>query len=294
MLEAILRAAGRRAVAAGNVGLPLVDAVARPTAPYDVLAVELSSFQLHWSSSLRPPRAARCSTSPTTTSTGTARFDAYAARQGADLAPAPGRRASATPTTRVARRAGRRVTRPAGRRFTLGAPRPGQLGVRRTACWSTARSPTTGEATELGDLADLTSRRPAQRRQRPRRRRAGPGLRRRRRGGRARAARPSSPEPHRNALVADASTASTTSTTARRPTRTRPRPRSPPTTPVVWIAGGLLKGADVDALVARGGRRLRRRRSCSAPTGPRSPRARATRPDVPVVDGRQRRDDWRR
>ena len=52
MLESILRAAGLRAVAAGNVGLPLTSAVlASPS--YDVLAVELSSFQLHWSSSLQ-------------------------------------------------------------------------------------------------------------------------------------------------------------------------------------------------------------------------------------------------
>jgi len=49
MLEAILRAAGLRTVAAGNVGLPLLQAVLDPD-PYDVLAVELSSFQLHWTS----------------------------------------------------------------------------------------------------------------------------------------------------------------------------------------------------------------------------------------------------
>jgi UDP-N-acetylmuramoylalanine--D-glutamate ligase len=51
MLEAILRADGQRAVAAGNVGLPLLEAVLHPQ-PYDVLAVELSSFQLHWSESI--------------------------------------------------------------------------------------------------------------------------------------------------------------------------------------------------------------------------------------------------
>jgi UDP-N-acetylmuramoylalanine--D-glutamate ligase len=52
MLESILRAAGFNAVACGNVGLPLITAVL--TEPhYDVLAVELSSFQLHWSSSLQ-------------------------------------------------------------------------------------------------------------------------------------------------------------------------------------------------------------------------------------------------
>ena len=51
MLERILRAGGLRAIAAGNVGTPLVEAVLHPD-PYDVLAVELSTFQLHWSASL--------------------------------------------------------------------------------------------------------------------------------------------------------------------------------------------------------------------------------------------------
>ena len=52
MVESILRGAGLNAVACGNVGLPLITAVqTRPR--YDVLAVELSSFQLHWSSSLQ-------------------------------------------------------------------------------------------------------------------------------------------------------------------------------------------------------------------------------------------------
>jgi UDP-N-acetylmuramoylalanine--D-glutamate ligase len=57
MLDAILRAAGLRSVAAGNVGLPLVEAVMDPT-PYDVLAVELSSFQLHYTDSMRAESAA--------------------------------------------------------------------------------------------------------------------------------------------------------------------------------------------------------------------------------------------
>lgn len=53
MVESILRAVGYRAVAAGNVGLPLIDVVLDPD-PYDVIAVELSSFQLHWSRELAP------------------------------------------------------------------------------------------------------------------------------------------------------------------------------------------------------------------------------------------------
>jgi UDP-N-acetylmuramoylalanine--D-glutamate ligase len=55
MLESILRAAGQDAVACGNVGYPVVTAVGEGR---DVLAVELSSFQLHWSPSVLP--AAGC------------------------------------------------------------------------------------------------------------------------------------------------------------------------------------------------------------------------------------------
>jgi UDP-N-acetylmuramoylalanine--D-glutamate ligase len=51
MLESMLRAGGLDAVACGNVGLPVVNAV---EAGHAVLAVELSSFQLHWSPSVRP------------------------------------------------------------------------------------------------------------------------------------------------------------------------------------------------------------------------------------------------
>ncbi len=52
MLASILRAAGHHAVAAGNVGLPVLEA-ALADPPYDVLALELSSFQLHWTSTMR-------------------------------------------------------------------------------------------------------------------------------------------------------------------------------------------------------------------------------------------------
>jgi UDP-N-acetylmuramoylalanine--D-glutamate ligase len=51
MLQSILTAAGLRAAAVGNVGLPIVEAVMDPE-PYDVLAVELSSFQLHYAHSM--------------------------------------------------------------------------------------------------------------------------------------------------------------------------------------------------------------------------------------------------
>jgi len=47
MLDAILRADGRNSAAVGNIGRPVIEALNDPTG-YDVLAVELSSFELHW------------------------------------------------------------------------------------------------------------------------------------------------------------------------------------------------------------------------------------------------------
>ena len=51
MLASMLSAAGLRTAAVGNIGRPVMETVLDPE-PYDVLAVELSSFQLHWSHSL--------------------------------------------------------------------------------------------------------------------------------------------------------------------------------------------------------------------------------------------------
>ena len=63
MVAAILQAAGLRAIAAGNVGTPIMEAVLDPT-PYDVIAVELSSFQLHWQRSLAPLASACLNLAP--------------------------------------------------------------------------------------------------------------------------------------------------------------------------------------------------------------------------------------
>ena len=63
MLASILEAAGHRAVAAGNIGTPIVEAVLADP-PYDVIAVELSSFQLHWTHSIRPLASAVLNVAP--------------------------------------------------------------------------------------------------------------------------------------------------------------------------------------------------------------------------------------
>lgn len=52
----ILRAAGLRAAPCGNIGVPVLDAIRDP-AGFDALVVELSSYQLHATSSLQPHAA---------------------------------------------------------------------------------------------------------------------------------------------------------------------------------------------------------------------------------------------
>ena len=80
MLAAILQAAGYRATAAGNVGAPLVDAVLADP-PYDVIVAELSSFQLHWASRLEFDSAAVLNVAPDHLDWHGS-FEAYAAAKG--------------------------------------------------------------------------------------------------------------------------------------------------------------------------------------------------------------------
>ncbi|MFJ7197040.1 MULTISPECIES: UDP-N-acetylmuramoyl-L-alanine--D-glutamate ligase [unclassified Streptomyces] len=63
MLASILQAAGLRTAAVGNIGVSLLDAVLGDE-EYDVLAVELSSYQLHWAPSLRAHSAAVLNLAP--------------------------------------------------------------------------------------------------------------------------------------------------------------------------------------------------------------------------------------
>ena len=131
MLAAMLAAAGLRTAALGNIGEPLVRR--RPTrAGYDVLAVELSSFQLHWSSTLAPQVGALLNLADDHLEWhGT--FDAYARGQDADLAlrAAPGDGVAVgnldDPLVAAALRDGRRA---AGSAFTpRRAPGPDGFGV---------------------------------------------------------------------------------------------------------------------------------------------------------------------
>jgi UDP-N-acetylmuramoylalanine--D-glutamate ligase len=53
MVEAMLLAGGRRVAACGNIGLPILDVMRDPEG-FDVIVVELSSFQLHYLNHIEP------------------------------------------------------------------------------------------------------------------------------------------------------------------------------------------------------------------------------------------------
>ncbi|GAA2553533.1 Mur ligase family protein [Pseudonocardia hydrocarbonoxydans] len=122
MLAAILRASDLDAVACGNIGYPAVDAV---RAGHPVLAVELSSFQLHWSPSIVP--AAGCVLNVAEDHLDWhGSMDAYAAAKARAL-----RGPVAVAGVDDGRAAALLAAAPAPRRVgvTLGEPRAGQLGV---------------------------------------------------------------------------------------------------------------------------------------------------------------------
>jgi UDP-N-acetylmuramoylalanine--D-glutamate ligase len=125
MLESILRAAGRTVTACGNIGWPTVDAVtAEP--PQQAIAVELSSFQLHYAPSVRPRAGVVLNVAPDHLDWYDGSFDAYAADKAralsgemavavVDNVPAAALLAAAPARTKIA--------------ITRSDPQPGQLGV---------------------------------------------------------------------------------------------------------------------------------------------------------------------
>ena len=249
MLATILEAAGRRTVATGNVGLPLLDAVLAEE-PYDVLAVELSSFQLHWSSTVRPHTAVVLNVAPDHLDWHGS-FDAYAAAKG--RIHAPGTVAvynrEDPESVRLSAGAGTRIG------FTLGVPGPGELGLVEDLLVDRACPDVPGEATELATLADLRV----------------PGAHNvsnalaasalaRSYGVPAQAVRDGLqgfvPDPHRNALVATvAGVVWVDDSKATNPHAAAASLAAYDS--IVWVAGGLLKGADVDDLVRTAAPRLR-------------------------------------
>jgi len=252
MLAAMLTAAGYRSIAAGNVGLPVIEAVTEPE-PYPVMAVELSSFQLYWSHSLRPLAAVVLNVAAHHLDWH-GDIDSYA--QAKSRIYAPGTVAvcnSGDARSRELAAAARGTARVVP--FRLGAPGPGELGVAGGALLDRAFGDPAGAA--LADVADV----------RP----AGPhnvadalaaaAL------ARAYGAPPDAiaaglaafrPEPHRMSLVARVGGVDyVDDSKASNPHAAAAALNSYPS--VVWIAGGLFRGADadVDLLVGEVAPRLR-------------------------------------
>jgi UDP-N-acetylmuramoylalanine--D-glutamate ligase len=250
MLASVLEAAGLRAVATGNVGLPVLDAVLAAE-PYDVLAVELSSFQLHWSSSLRPAAAAVLNVADDHTDWHGS-FQDYAlakSRVWKGSGVCVGNADDEVTRTLLGRAPGRRVT------FTLQAPRSGEVGVVEHLLVDRAFPDVPGEASALADLSDVGV----------------PGDHNvanalaaaalaRAHGVPADAVRDGlrafRPDPHRNALVpTDDGVRWVDDSKATNPHAAAASLAA--YDDVVWVAGGLLKGADVDDLVRTAAPRLR-------------------------------------
>nr|WP_225446862.1 UDP-N-acetylmuramoyl-L-alanine--D-glutamate ligase [Streptacidiphilus sp. PB12-B1b] len=256
MLASILGAAGKRTAAVGNVGVSVLDAVLAEE-PYDVLAVELSSFQLHWAPSLRPHSAVVLNLAADHLDWHGS-MQAYAADKGRIY---EGNTVAcvyntADPATEELVRAADVVEGCRAVGFTLGAPGPGQFGVVDGLLVDRAFAPDYHRnAAELASVDDVRPAAPHNIADAL----AAAALA-RAYGVEPRAVRDGlrafRPDAHRIAQVAevdgvvwvDDSKATNPHAAAASLAAYRP---------VVWIAGGLAKGADMDELVAGAADRLR-------------------------------------
>ncbi|HYO19797.1 MAG TPA: UDP-N-acetylmuramoyl-L-alanine--D-glutamate ligase [Dermatophilaceae bacterium] len=260
MLAGILRAAGLRATSAGNVGTPLLEVVLHPD-PYDVLAVELSSFQLHWQRSVTPFASACLNVAPdhvdwhgSLEQYRLAKARVYANTQVACVYnvqdPATEQMVREADVVEGCRAIG----------FTLGLPGPSMLGLVDDVLADRAFiEQRKTSAVELATLADLQGDAPSVAPHNVANALAAAAL------ARAYGVGPLSvrdglrafvPDPHRIADVATVDGVRFVDDSK----ATNPHAAGASLTAfehVVWIAGGLLKGADVDALVQSVAGRLR-------------------------------------
>ncbi|GAA4717374.1 UDP-N-acetylmuramoylalanine--D-glutamate ligase [Promicromonospora umidemergens] len=160
MLAAILRAAGLRTAAVGNVGRSLVEAALDPA--LDVVAVELSSFQLHFTHTMSLEAGAVLNVSPDHLDWHGS-VDAYTRDKGRVYG---GVRVAcvynvADPTTEDLVREADVVEGARAVGFAVGAPRPGDLGLVDDVLVDRAFHAADDDpdrrksAAELGTLADL-------------------------------------------------------------------------------------------------------------------------------------------
>ncbi|MBN6054183.1 UDP-N-acetylmuramoyl-L-alanine--D-glutamate ligase [Nonomuraea sp. RK-328] len=279
MLTSILLAAGRGALAVGNVGEPVIRAVTRTgDETSDVLAVELSSFQLHWSDSLAPLAAAILNVAPDHLDWHGS-MEEYAAAKGRIFERA-GTVVYNADDPEAARLAG---PYPGAVGFTLRVPRPGQVGVVEDLLVDRAFVADPVEAAEeLATLADVRPLAPHN----VANALAAAAL--------ARAAgvpasavrqglRDFTPDPHRLQHVARLGEVDyVDDSKATNPHAAAAALSAYPS--IVWVAGGQLKGADVDDLVRQAAPRLRGAVLLGADRGVIAEALARHAPDVPVVD----------
>jgi UDP-N-acetylmuramoylalanine--D-glutamate ligase len=157
MLDTVLKAAGLSSVACGNVGLPIVEAVMDPE-PYAVYAVELSSFQLHYTSTMSPHASAVLNVAEDHLDWYSS-FEDYAADKGRIYHQA--RNACiynvADPVTEALVRDADVVEGARAVGFTLGTPGPGMVGLVEDVLADRAfieeRDHSAAELCTIGDLA---------------------------------------------------------------------------------------------------------------------------------------------
>lgn len=256
MLASILEAAGLRTAAVGNIGVSLLDAVLGDE-KYEVLAVELSSYQLHWSPSLRAHSAAVLNLAPDHLDWHGS-MAAYVADKGriyeGNTVACVYNVADAVTEELVREADVEEGCRAIG--FTLGTPGPSQLGVVDgilvDRAFVTNRQK---QAQELAEVADVNPPAPHNIANAL----AAAALA--RAFGVAPAAvrdglRNFRPDPHRIEHVADV--AGVTYIDDSKATNTHAAEASLASyEPIVWIAGGLAKGATFDELVTGCAGRLR-------------------------------------
>ncbi|GHJ95609.1 UDP-N-acetylmuramoylalanine--D-glutamate ligase [Streptomyces sp. NE5-10] len=256
MLASILEAAGLRTAAVGNIGVSLLDAVLGDE-KYDVLAVELSSYQLHWAPSVRAHSAAVLNLAPDHLDWHGS-MEAYAADKGRIY---EGNRVAcvynvADPLTEdLVREADvEEGCRAIG--FTLGTPGPSQLGVVEGILVDRAFVENRQKnAQELAEVADVRPPAPHNIANAL----AAAAL------ARAFGVEPQAvrdglrafrPDPHRIELVEEVG--GVTYVDDSKATNTHAAEASLAAyDPIVWIAGGLAKGATFDELVEKSAKRLR-------------------------------------
>ncbi|AOR34850.1 UDP-N-acetylmuramoyl-L-alanine--D-glutamate ligase [Streptomyces fodineus] len=256
MLASILKAAGLRTAAVGNIGVSLLDVVLGE-GEYDVLAVELSSYQLHWAPSLRAHSAAVLNLAPDHLDWHGS-MEAYAADKGRIY---EGNRVACV--YNVADKLTEELVREAdveeGCRaigFTLGTPAPSQLGVVDGILVDRAfvemRQKNAQELAEVSDIHPPAPHNIANALAAAALARAfGVPATAVREGLRA-----FRPDAHRIAHIADIGSVAYVDDS--KATNTHAAEASLASyESIVWIAGGLAKGATFDELVAKSAKRLR-------------------------------------